>query len=184
MDIQEQKNDHAGIRRLYVILAAVLYILLVAAAAFFYFTVHRPLAYRVETMVVKPTDERRYIPLGDFTLTGYEKSEISCGKFANGKTAINLDVGQGLAAVDPRVIPVGSTIYVEQLGYFLAADVGGLIKRQRVDIFFQTHAEAMKFGRRVRKVWIVNVPRSVEDWKYWRRKYREEEREDRKRKSG
>ena len=58
-------------------------------------------------------------------------------------------------AVDPTVIPYGSIVYIEGLGYYIAEDCGGSIKGNSIDIFVATHEEATKFGRQTRNVWIM-----------------------------
>ncbi len=52
----------------------------------------------------------------------------------------------GVVAVDPRVIPLGSTVEVEGYGTFSAEDTGGAIKGNKIDIFVSTYREAMQFG--------------------------------------
>jgi len=63
-------------------------------------------------------------------------------------TATGLKVRKGIAAVDPRVIPLGTLLYVEGYGFALAADTGGAIKGNRIDLCFPTRAECKRFGRR------------------------------------
>ncbi|MDQ7861221.1 3D domain-containing protein [Peribacillus frigoritolerans] len=43
-----------------------------------------------------------------------------------------------IIAVDPSVIPMGSKVYVEGYGYAVAADKGGAIKGNRIDVFFSS----------------------------------------------
>lgn len=59
-------------------------------------------------------------------------------------------------AVDPRIIPLGSTVYVEGYGYAIAEDTGGAIKGNIIDVFFPSESEARSWGRRSVKVYIVN----------------------------
>lgn len=60
----------------------------------------------------------------------------------------------GHVAVDPRVIPLGSLLYIKSndggkdYGFCIAADTGGAIKGKRVDLFFNTRRECINFGRR------------------------------------
>ena len=58
-------------------------------------------------------------------------------------------------AVDPKVIPLGTKIYIEGLGERIAQDTGGAIKGNKLDVFVATTAEAYQLGRQNRKVWIV-----------------------------
>lgn len=71
------------------------------------------------------------------------------------RTATGIYPYQGVAAVDPRVIPLGTKIYVENYGIAVAADTGGDIKGNRIDVFFDTYNEAIKWGRRTVKIYIL-----------------------------
>ena len=68
----------------------------------------------------------------------------------------------GVVAVDPSVIPLGTKLYIEAVdgswtyGYAVAGDTGGAIKGNRIDLFFNSNAEAMSFGRRQAKVYVLN----------------------------
>ncbi len=62
---------------------------------------------------------------------------------------------RGVVAVDPRVIPLGTRLYVEGYGKALAADTGGAIKGKKIDLCFDTYEEAIRFGRRQVKVYIL-----------------------------
>lgn len=89
------------------------------------------------------------------TATAYEPSEVSCGDSADGITSIGLKAGPGIIAVDPRVIPMRSKVYVEGYGYAIAGDVGGAIKGNRIDVCFNTVPEAMNFGRKRVRIYIL-----------------------------
>ncbi len=54
----------------------------------------------------------------------------------------------GVVAVDPRVIPLGTMVFVEGYGIAYACDIGGAIKGNRIDLCMNTNAECIKFGRR------------------------------------
>lgn len=96
-----------------------------------------------------------YHYLGECTLTAYccEKYEHICGT-GTGITASGLPVQPGLIAVDPSVIPLGSTVIIDGVSY-IAADTGGAIKGNKIDIAFETHEEAVNFGKQTGNVWWI-----------------------------
>ncbi|MGB9792648.1 MAG: 3D domain-containing protein, partial [Thermacetogeniaceae bacterium] len=71
------------------------------------------------------------------------------------RTATGALVRYGVAAVDPRVIPLGTRLYVEGYGYATALDVGSSIKGNRIDLFFPSESECDRWGRRVVRVYIL-----------------------------
>ena len=70
-------------------------------------------------------------------------------------TASGIYPYRGAVAVDPRVIPLGSELYIEGYGYAKALDIGSAIKGNRVDLFFETEREALRWGRRSVKVYVL-----------------------------
>ena len=64
-----------------------------------------------------------------------------------GRTASGLPVGPGIVAVDPTVIPLGTRLYIPGYGKGIAADVGGGIKGNIIDLWFTT-SECATWGRR------------------------------------
>ncbi|MEW5866831.1 MAG: G5 domain-containing protein [Bacillota bacterium] len=87
--------------------------------------------------------------------TAYEPGPRSCGKHADGYTAIGLKAKPGIVAVDPRVIPLRTKLYVEGYGPAIAGDVGSAIKGHRIDLLFETVEEAIRYGKRWVKVYIL-----------------------------
>lgn len=71
-------------------------------------------------------------------------------------TALGTKVRPGAVAVDPRVIKLGTRLYVEGYGFCTAEDTGGAIKGNKIDLCFATSAQANQFGRRSVKVYILN----------------------------
>ena len=61
----------------------------------------------------------------------------------------------GLVAVDPKVIPLGTKLYIPGYGKAEAADTGGAIKGMKIDLCFATYREAIHFGRKMLKVYIL-----------------------------
>jgi len=87
--------------------------------------------------------------------TAYEPSTKSCGPCASGYTATGLPARYGVVAVDPYVIPLGSHLYVEGYGYAIAADKGTAITGNRIDLCFDTYEDAINYGRRTVKVYLL-----------------------------
>jgi 3D (Asp-Asp-Asp) domain-containing protein len=65
-------------------------------------------------------------------------------------------------AVDPDVVPLGSIIYIEGLGWWKAEDTGNLIKGKRLDICVSSREEAMRWGVRKREIW-YSPPENIEE---------------------
>ncbi len=80
--------------------------------------------------------------------SAYDPGPRSCGKYATGRTACGMKAGYGVVATDPRVIPMGTNLYIEGYGYAVAGDRGRAIKGNRIDLGFDTYREAIKFGRK------------------------------------
>jgi 3D (Asp-Asp-Asp) domain-containing protein len=70
-------------------------------------------------------------------------------------TASGMKSGRGVVAVDPKVIPLGSKLYVEGYGYAIAGDTGGAIKGDRIDVFFYSSGEMAEWGRRWARVFVL-----------------------------
>lgn len=68
--------------------------------------------------------------------------------YGTGYTATGVKAAEGQIAVDPRVIPLGSKVYVEGYGHAIATDTGGAIKGNRIDVVIEGMDRAYRFGRR------------------------------------
>ena len=66
----------------------------------------------------------------------------------SGITASGRPAGHGIVAVDPRVIPLGTRMYIPGYGHAVAGDTGGAIRGKRIDLGFESNAQAFQFGRR------------------------------------
>ena len=90
--------------------------------------------------------------------TAYDLSYASTGKRPGdrgyGITASGMKARYGVVAVDPRVIPLGTKLYIEGYGNAIAGDTGGAIKGNKIDLFFNTAGEVRNFGRRQVRVTI------------------------------
>ena len=72
------------------------------------------------------------------------------GLCANGKRC-----KVGRVAVDPRVIKLGTWMYIEGYGYAQACDTGGAIKGKRIDLYYNSEGKCNAFGRRTVKAYIL-----------------------------
>ncbi|MGD6960441.1 ubiquitin-like domain-containing protein [Rossellomorea aquimaris] len=88
--------------------------------------------------------------------TAYTASCNGCSGYT--ATGINLKSNPNVKviAVDPSVIPLGTKVYVEGYGYAVAADTGGAIKGNKIDVFFPSKSDAYRWGRKTIKVKILN----------------------------
>ena len=88
-----------------------------------------------------------------FTCTAYCSCRICCGVYSPEVTGREAHTATGTVpqqgrtiAVDPTVIPYGTVVVIEGLGTFVAEDCGGAVKGNHIDIYFDNHEDALKFG--------------------------------------
>ncbi len=98
-----------------------------------------------------------------FTITAYCPCRICCGDYSyevTGKepcTATGtVPVAGRTIAVDPSVIPYGSHVNIEGMGTYIAEDCGGAVNDNHIDVYFNTHEEAIQFG--VKKLYVTVEP--------------------------
>ena len=92
-----------------------------------------------------------------FTVTKYLPRDPAYGKFNTGYTSTlwKADPKSRIVAVDPKLIPYGSWVWVEGLGWYRAQDCGSAIKGFRLDLLTATERDAMTFGKQNRFVIVV-----------------------------
>lgn len=85
-----------------------------------------------------------------FTAYAYCACEKCCGKWAQyGLTASGTVPQEGrTVAVDPDVIPLGSELWIDGEGPFVAEDTGSGINGSTIDVYHQSHADALEWGKR------------------------------------
>ena len=94
--------------------------------------------------------------IGRFRLTAYCNCSICNGKWAGGPTKSgSMPIAGRTIAVDPRVIPLGTKVIIDGHEY-TAEDTGSAIKNQRIDMYFNNHADALRFGIQYRDVYVYN----------------------------
>ncbi len=77
-----------------------------------------------------------------FESTGKHPGDPAYGVTASGRIALP----RHTVAVDPHLIPLGSLMYIDGIGYRVAEDVGGAIRGQHIDLYFPNDTDAVKFG--------------------------------------
>lgn len=112
---------------------------------------------KIETPIVKesePTEESTptYRKM-DVVATAYCPCAKCCGK-SDGITATGVKAkANHTIAADPSVLPYGTEI-VCGLGEFVVEDCGGMVKGNKIDIFFNDHQEAVEFGVKELTIWV------------------------------
>ena len=91
--------------------------------------------------------------LENVVATGYSAG-VAGGGLSNW-TATGVRCTYGAVAVDPRVIPLGSKLYIEGYGYGFACDTGGAIKGKHIDLAFDSPGAAMNHGKTRVRLWIL-----------------------------
>ncbi|WP_079474847.1 peptidoglycan-binding protein [Marinococcus halophilus] len=88
--------------------------------------------------------------------TAYTAECAGCSGITATGVNLNKDRGADVIAVDPDVIPLGSTVKVEGMGTYEAADTGGAINNDRIDIHVPTKSDAYAFGRQDVEVTVLD----------------------------
>ena len=92
--------------------------------------------------------------VGECTITAYCPCAECCGRWVDGVTASGLPATPGVVAVDPEVIPLGSTAVIDGQRY-LAADTGSGVEGLHIDICMGSHEETVAHGVRTADVWVA-----------------------------
>lgn len=89
------------------------------------------------------------VQVEEFTVTAYTHAAPGgdINGTGDGLTSIGIPVREGIVAVDPQVIPYGSKVWLDGFGWLLAADTGGAIRGNRLDVFMDDLQSALIYGR-------------------------------------
>lgn len=129
--------------------------------------VHKIVEYGTATRPVVSSDSNESESAGSSSSNYVASEESSGGEWMTfTATAYDPSVGDttrmgtpariGVVAVDPSVIPLGSTVVIEGYGTFSAEDTGGAIVGNKIDIFVGSYSEAMDFGVRTVRVKVIH----------------------------
>ncbi|UFJ41620.1 S-layer homology domain-containing protein [Brevibacillus humidisoli] len=121
-----------------------------AAAAYAYDFLYRPSFQSSKYEQTEPV-AFRYTRTLDAETTAYNYPD------GNVKSYIGAPLRPGIVAVDPNVIALGSHLYIEGYGYAVAADIGGAVKGNRIDLYYPTYQQAVDHGIQQNvKVYVLN----------------------------
>ncbi|WP_188207834.1 3D domain-containing protein [Alkalibacillus aidingensis] len=99
----------------------------------------------------EPVKETMYV-----TATAYTANCDGCSGTTYTGIDLNKNPDQKVIAVDPDVIPLGSTVWVEGYGTAVAGDIGGAIQGDRIDVFIPSEEEAKRYGVKQVKIEILD----------------------------
>lgn len=99
-------------------------------------------------------NEREY--LGEFKLTAYCGCWSCSEGYGNGTATGTIAQPDHTIAVDPNVIPYGSVVYING-NMYVAEDCGGGVNNNHIDVYHNTHDEAVEFGVQYADVWLSEV---------------------------
>jgi 3D (Asp-Asp-Asp) domain-containing protein len=102
------------------------------------------------------SDEYKLVYMGNFKITYYcdERYSHVCG--GNGVTASGKKTEVGVtAAADWSVLPKGSKVYIEGIGWKEIQDVGGGVDGKHIDVLVKTHKDALNLGKDNEGVWLL-----------------------------
>jgi uncharacterized protein YabE (DUF348 family) len=80
----------------------------------------------------------------DYNSTGKNPGDRGFGITASGARVKRIPHGYSTVAVDPRVIPLGTRLYVQGYGYAIAEDTGGAIKGNKIDLYFHPGSQELR----------------------------------------
>ncbi|MBS4203494.1 LysM peptidoglycan-binding and 3D domain-containing protein [Lederbergia citrea] len=113
-----------------------------------------------KTIAAKPVQSKANAKTSDNEMTVTATAYTAFCKGCSGVTATGQDLranpDQKVIAVDPKVIPLGSKVYVEGYGTAVAGDTGGAIKGNKIDLFIPSTSDALDFGVQTVKIKILN----------------------------
>jgi 3D (Asp-Asp-Asp) domain-containing protein len=115
----------------------------------------KTVAYSAD-LVASDLIKKNATSLGNYKLTFYDSCAL-CNGNSHGITASGTQMAEGRTiAVDPSVIPLGSRVYIEGYGLFIAEDTGGAIKGNKIDVAVSSHARAYELGVKYANVYLLD----------------------------
>lgn len=109
-----------------------------------------------KVIIQKPQTQSGEADLAKLDIVKTLDVEATAYTYTGNNTATGIKPREGIIAVDPKVITMGTRVYVEGYGYAVAADTGGAIRGNKIDVFFSTFRQCIDWGRRPVKIHILN----------------------------
>lgn len=106
----------------------------------------------IEVGVSNMVDGIAYTSTLNVKATAYTPYDAGC----NGITSTGAVAKKGIIAVDPKVIPYGTKVYIPGYGMAIAGDTGGAIKGNRIDLCYETKSEAFGWGVKNITIYVVS----------------------------
>jgi 3D (Asp-Asp-Asp) domain-containing protein len=119
------------------------------------------LSHRESVLMAKRAlqDKKPSWIMGDPSMEGPQKEDFQATAYCiKGISRSGIMIAPGHVAADPRIIPLGSMIYVDSPlmgGIYQVLDTGALIKGNIIDIFIPSYERCKEFGRRMVKVQVL-----------------------------
>ena len=109
--------------------------------------------------VKKPEPKAKSEPSGkvlNVSTTAYTANCTGCSGITSTGFNLKSNPNAKVIAVDPSVIPLGSKVFVEGYGTAIAADTGGAIKGNKIDVFFSSKSQAYAWGNKTVQITILD----------------------------
>lgn len=101
-------------------------------------------------------DEEELVYAGNYKLTFYCPCELCCGPNAQGITASGTVATEGrTVSADVTKLPLGTRIYIEDMGEYVVEDTGSAIQGNILDVYLNSHEECLQRGFIYKDVYII-----------------------------
>lgn len=116
----------------------------------------RPVVVQTSVEAEEP-QEPELVSIGTFTAYAYCPCETCCGQWSGGPTASGVMPEEGrTVAADWDVLPAGTEIYIEGVGWRTVEDTGSGINGNKLDLYMDSHQDAMEWGVQEVEVFVNN----------------------------
>jgi len=104
---------------------------------------------------INRSTETQQLHFETYEVTAYCACEICCKGSADGINAAGTKPIEGRSVAADRSLPIGTRLWIEGIGERIVDDRGEAIKGKRLDIYFDSHQDALDFGRQWLEVAII-----------------------------